>query len=122
MGPAAKRFSLVTHKDIVDVLEKRVTKSTKETTSTWFNMFSAFLVANCTECNLESCTLQHLNDMLGKCYMSMKRKDGGFYQEPGYLGFWAAVQRELNKHERKFNIYKDMEFKKSNDILDGMLK
>ena len=36
--------------------------------------------------------------------MGMKRRDGGDYQEPEYLGFRAAVQRELTKHVRQFNL------------------
>ena len=52
----------------------------------------------------------------------MRRKDGGFHQEPGYLGVRAAIQRQLNIHDRNFNIFTDTEFTKSNGILDGVLK
>ncbi|XP_065198987.1 uncharacterized protein LOC135830688 [Sycon ciliatum] len=52
----------------------------------------------------------------------MRRKDGGYYQEPGYHGFRAAIQRQLTSHGRQFNVHTDVEFQKLNDVLDGVLK
>ena len=71
---------------------------------------------------LKTCTRSELDDHLCKCYVSMKRKDGKNYQEPSYYGFRAAIHRQLVELERNFNVYSDPEFRKSNNVLDGVLK
>ena len=104
-------------------MDKRAAYMTM-TTSSWLNItlhVYSFLEENGEECEVESCSSAHLNNMMDKCYLGMRRKDGGYHQEPGYLGFGTAMWHELNIHDLQFNIYQDPEFQQSNDILDGVL-
>ena len=122
MEPAPKRFLEVTDDDITEIRERRVPESTKKTTAVWLHMFAEFLESSHLQCDLKTCTKTELAEVLCKCYLSMRRKDGKNYQEPGYLGFRAAIQRELTRFDRKMNIFTDQEFRVSNDVLDGVLK
>ena len=123
MEPAAKkRFLSASDADVAEILTSRVPKSTKDTTSTWLSMFEKCLKDNNLKCDLRDCSRKELNNVLCRCYISMRRKDGGYYQEPGYHGFRAAIQRQLTCHDRQFNVHTDVEFQKSNDVLDGVLK
>ena len=122
MEPIPKRFASVSGNEVAEVLQDRVPKATKSSTSTWVAVFTEYLKANDASCELKTCTRSELDDHLCKCYVSMKRKDGKNYQEPSYYGFRAAIHRHLVELERNFNVYSDPEFRKSNNVLDGVLK
>ena len=80
MEPIPKRFASVSENEVAEVLQDRVPKATKSSTSTWVAVFTEYLKANDASC-------------------------------------------ELNfQLERNFNVYSDPEFRKSNNVLDGVLK
>ena len=85
-------------------------------------MLTTFLKETDQECNLETCSREQVDQLLSRCYVAMKSKDGGCYQELGYLGFRAAIQRQSNVHDGNFNIFPETEFTNSNEVLDGVLK
>ena len=121
MEPIPKRFASVSENEVANVLQDRVPKATKSSTSTWVAV-TEYLKANDASCELKTCTRIELDDHLCKCYVSMKRNDGKNYPEPSYYGFRAAIHRQLVELERNFNVYSDPEFRKSNNVLDGVLK
>ena len=116
-----RRFNPVMDEDVEEILNERVPKSTKDCTSVWVRVFEAFVEENDEiECDLKVCSREQLAEVLCKCYVAMKKKDGTAYQRSSYNGFRAALNRHLE--DRGFDLFSDSAFARCNSVFDGVLK
>ena len=73
--------------------------------------------------DLKSCSASELNEVLGKFYLELRMKNGERYKA-SYLAARAAISRYMavNLSKPTCNVFRQAEFQRSNDILDGVLK
>ena len=65
-----------------------------------------------------------LADHLRLFYAEARKKDGDLYSKAALCGLRSSLQRHLQcpPHNRKINIMADVEFKRANNMLIGVLK
>eukprot|EP00117_Sycon_ciliatum_P022438 scpid99806/ scgid19360/ len=120
--PAPKRVATVTDADVERIIAERTPKSTKDSTKNWVAVLDTFMKKANMVLDLKTWTKDDLCHLLCLCYVGMRTQKGENYQYSSYKGFPAAIQRHLNDLGRKFDIFNGMEFRRSNDTFDGMIK
>ena len=107
--------------DVENVLSSRVPRATREMTRQWLTVFNLYLEANKIVCDLDTATKEDINEILCKCYVSLRTQKGEYYQRASYAGFRAALNRHLLK--RNINIISDpFSFHWANEVFEGVLK
>ena len=64
------------------------------------------------------------DEVLGKFYLGLRMKNGECYKEASYLAARAAISRYMpvDLSEPTCNVFRQAEFRRSNNILGGVLK
>ena len=68
-----------------------------------------------------SCTEEELCLAISRCYVGMRTQAGGTYQYNSYKAFRTAINRHLQKLGRNFDIFNDVEFRRSNEAFEGII-
>ena len=69
-----------------------------------------------------SCTKEELCSGLSRSYVGMRTQTGGIYQYNSYKAFCTAINRHLQKLGRNFDVFNDVEFRRSNEAFKGLIK
>ena len=87
-------------------------------------MFDSFCVEKEIVLDLKSCSASELDEVLGKFYLGLRMKNGERYKKVSYLAARAAISRYMAVDLSKptCNVFRQAEFQRSNNILDGILK
>ena len=87
-------------------------------------MFESFCVEKEIVLDLKSCSASELDEVLGKFYLGLRMKNGERYKKASYLAARAAISRYMAVDLSKptCNVFRQAEFQRSNNILDGVLK
>ena len=112
--PTPKRFASVTDAYVDAVISDRTPKSTNDATRNWVRVFEEFLKRSYVVLDLMSCTKEELCLALSSCYVYTRTQAGGTYQYNSYKAFRAAINHHLQKLGRNFDIFNDVEFRRSN--------
>lgn len=108
----------------LDRIEKEaMPTSTKKQTENYVNKFRRFLEENNLSPNFEEIPNRILNDYLRFFYSKLRKSDGGMYSPATLVCIRAAIHRHLTSAEvnKKINILKDDDFKRSNVMLKSMV-
>ena len=68
-----------------------------------------------------SCTKEELCLALSRCDAGMRTQAGGTYQYNSYKAFRTAINRNLQKLGRNFDIFNDVDFRRSNEAFEGII-
>ena len=117
-----KRFTSVTDADVDAVTSDQTPKSTNDATRNWVRIFEEFLKRSNVVLDLMSCTKEELCLALSCCYVGMRTQAGGTYQYNSYKAFRAAISRHVQKLGRNLDIFNDVEFRRSNEAFEGIIK
>ena len=69
-----------------------------------------------------SCMKEEFCLALSQCYAGMRTQAGGTYQYDSYKAFCAAINHHVQKLGRKFDIFNNVEFRRSNEAFEGVIK
>ena len=126
MEPRSKkaRFGEVSEDAELQALDARTPMSTKTATTFWLGVFESFCVEKEIVLDLKSCSASELDEVLGKFYLGLRMKNGERYKKASYLAARAAISRYMAVDLSKptCNVFRQAEFQRSNNILDGVLK
>ena len=124
--PLAKkaRFACVSYEDVSWALNASVPATTKHSTEFWNRVFNDFCSEQKTPVDLATCSPRDLGETLSNFYVGFRKKDGGLYMRASYLAARAAVSRYMVQTLQRpdCNLYRQPEFRRSNMVLDGVLK
>ena len=116
------RFKAVEESDLKALVNGASSEATKRATSYWLRVVTAYREEKSDPIVFATCTPQECNGFLCRFYASMRpQKEGEEYRRNSYLSARAALQRHLRVVGRPFNIYTDEEFRRSNEVLNGIL-
>ena len=87
-------------------------------------MFNDFCSEQKTPVDLATCSPRDLDETLSNFYVGIRKKDGGLYMRASYLAARASVSRYMVQTLQRpdCNLYRQPEFRRSNMVLDGVLK
>ena len=126
MEPRSKkaRFGEVSEDAELQALDARTPMSTKTATTFWLGVFESFCVEKEIVLDLKSCSANELDEVLGKFYLGLRMKNAERYKKASYLAARAAISRYMAVDLSKpaCNVFRQAEFQRSNNILDGVLK
>ena len=126
MEPRSKkaRFGEVSEDAELQALDAWTPMSTKTATTFWLGVFESFCVEKEIVLDLKSCSASELDEVLGKFYLGLRMKNGERYKKASYLAARAAISRYMAVDLSKptCNVFRQAEFQRSNNILDGVLK
>lgn len=108
----------------LDQIEKEaISTSTLKQTHNYVNKFRLFLQENNLSTNFEEVPSRILNNYLRSFYSKLRKSDGGMYSPATLVCIHAAIHRYLSSAEvnKKINILKDDEFRRSNVMLKSMV-
>ena len=105
-------------------MEVRPRTPTKTATTFWLGLFESICVEKEIVLDLKSCSAIELHEVLGKFYLGLRMKNGECYKKASYLAARAAISRYMAVDLSKptCNVFRQAEFQRSNNILDGGLK
>ena len=94
-----------------------------DATRNWVRVYEEFLIRTDVELDLMSCTKEELFLALSRFYVGMRSQAGGtyMYQYNSYEAFRTAINRHLQKLGRNFEIFNDVEFRRSNEAFEGLI-
>ena len=90
--------------------------------SFWIGVLASFCREKKIGLELATCSAEELDECLRKFYGGLRAKTGGVYLKSSYLCAGSAIQRHFTNLKRSFNLRSDVSFKRSNEILDAVLK
>ena len=122
MAESKPRFKSVDASDLRAFVDGSSSDATKKATSYWLKVVTAYREEQNDRIAFGTCTPQECNDFLCRFYAAMKpQKEGEAYRKNSYLAARGALQRHLRVVGRPFNIFTDEEFRRSNEVLNGIL-
>ena len=118
------RFACVSDVDVARALNASVPATMKYSTEFWIRVFNDFCSEQKTPVDLATCSPRDLDETLSNFYVGIRKKDGGLYMRASYLAARAAVSRYMVQTLQRpdCNLYRQPEFRRSNMVLDGVLK
>ena len=126
MEPRSKkaRFGEVSEDAELQALDARTPMSTKTATTFWLGVFESFCVEKEIVLDLKSCSASELDEVLGKFYLGLRMKNGERNKKASNLAARAAISRyiAIDLSKPACNVFRQAEFQRSNNILDGVLK
>ena len=102
-------------------MSRRIPKNTKRNTETWLAVLNLWLKETGRTCDLKTVSAQALASLLEHAYAEIRKQDFSEYSQSSLMCFRSAIHRELTAHNRQMNIFKDVEFSKANQILNGVI-
>ena len=114
------RFKLLTDDDRKNLGAKAVNKNTVRSTKTWTKTFAEWATARNLPTPLEQYpTTEELDRVLGQFYSEVRQKNGREYEPDSLRVMQASLQRYLNEKRVRVNIIDGIDFKSSQQILEG---
>ena len=116
------RFQLLSDHDIDLLAENSKNGNTKKSTNTWVKVFQAWCKSRNIQRGLESYSYSEkteLDQVLQRCYAEVRKQYGGDYEPDCLAVMQNGLQRHLKNNGCAYSINTDVEFKKSNEILEG---
>ena len=106
---------------IQDFFEGQRPKNTTKKTACGINAWKKFCssIGEVRELENISAGSLKLNVLLCKFFMDVKKKDGGDYEPASLSSFQKSIQRCLKDKNSSFNLFQDIEFAKSREVLLG---
>jgi len=116
------RFDDISKLQEEKLLHDAVPEQTRQANNFWLGVLESFCREKQVPLDLTKCSAEVLNDCLSKFYAGLKTKKGEKYQRTSYLCARSAIQRHLTFLKRPFDLRGDVAFRRSNQILDAVLK
>ena len=102
---------------IQEFIEAQRPENTIKKTSYDINVWKRFCSSIGEARELENIPAANLNVLLCKFFMDVKKKDGGEYEPASLSSFQRSIQRHLKDKNSLVNLFQDMEFAKSREVL-----
>ena len=119
---SSRRFSCLSEEEKTALLEKAISDSTKSATKFWISVLSEFASTKGMAIDFATVEEESLARLLENFYCSLTwKKEGTEYKWASYLAAQGAVQRELNRLNRRMNVHSPA-FDRANKLLDATLK
>ena len=116
----SSRFVCVSKVEKAALLDSPVPQSTKAVTKFWLSVVADFARDSKIDLDFETIDEPRLASFLEDFYCSLRRKDGSEYKRSSYLAARGAIQRELNRLNRRINI-QGSAFTRANKLLDASI-
>ena len=120
--PSVARFVEPSEEEVKEMLVSAVPRNTRKATDRWKATFESFYHEQNIEIDLATCSGEHLNEVLCKCYPAIRTKKGYLYKKASYFAARSAVHRKVRELNRPFNLFKSACFSQSDRVLDATLK
>ena len=102
---------------IQDYIEAQRPENTTKKKAYDINVWKRFCSSIGEVRELENISAGTLNVLLCKFFMDVKKKDGGVYEPASLSSFQRNIQRYLKDKNSSLNLFQDMEFAKSREVL-----
>lgn len=116
------RFASSTAEDRERVLQDAVPKSTRKVTSTWVSALTAYAEEKNKQIDFKTIKPEDLASLLEGFFVDARRKNGEPYKRNSLKSAAASINRHLLSVQPEVNLFQHHAFKKSHQILDGVLK
>ncbi|CAB4045682.1 Hypothetical predicted protein, partial [Paramuricea clavata] len=103
--------------EIDSFIEQQRPENTTKKTTYDLNIWQRFCLSRNEGRKLNEIPSNELNLLLCKFFMTITKKDGSVYEPSSLTSFQRSIQRHLNFSNSTLNIFKDVEFAKSRDVL-----
>lgn len=99
----------------------RIPTNTKRNTDMWLGVFNSWLKETGRKCDLRTVSAKELASNLEHAYAEIRKQDRCSYSKSSLQCFRSSIHRMLSKYNRQINIFKDKEFQRANEVLDGVI-
>lgn len=114
------RFPKVPSEEIEELKRSAINKNTSRSTSYWMNVFKSWCSSRrFTNVNIQTMATQELDQLLGKFYAEVKKKDGTDYEPDSLRIMQCAIDRYLKENGYIFSISRAREFRDSQEVLNA---
>jgi hypothetical protein len=112
-----RQLNLTDMAEIDSFIEQQRPENTTKKTTYDLNIWQRFCSSRNEGRKLNEIPSNELNLLLCKFFMTITKKDGSVYEPSSLTSFQRSIQRHLNFSNSTLNIFKDVEFAKSRDVL-----
>ena len=117
------RFEQASEDDVERILSAKTPKSTKYATAFWVKVFTDYIASGPSAgMDLKTAERNSIAKVLELFYVNIRKKDQTLYKRNSYLLARSAIHRHLMSIRDDIDLFSSAEFKRSNEVLDGVLK
>lgn len=117
------RFGQASEDDVERILSAKTPKSTKSATAFWVKVFTDYIASGPSAgMDLKTAEKKAIAKVLELFYVNIRKKDQTLYKRNSYLSARSAIHRHLMSIRDDIDLFSSAEFKRSNEVLDGVLK
>ena len=113
------RFGQASEDDVKCILSAKVPKSTKSAMAFFTDYIASGPSAGM---DLKTAEKKAIAKVLELFYINIRKKDQTLYKRNSYLSARSAIHRHLMSIRDDIDLFSSAEFKRSNEVLDGVLK
>ena len=117
------RFRQSTEEDKQRLLDSRTPRNTTTATTFWVRVFKDYIASSPKKgLDLKTCSPTEIALLLESFYIDVRKKDQTAYKRNSYLAARSAIHRHLLSLRSDVDLFNSSLFRKSNHVLDGVLK